>query len=150
MLALAPQSKGYIPDGWIEPTQRRRELGKQLRQRIEPFDVRQLVQHDNGTSLVRPFIGIRGQQNPRMHDTPCHGHAGAIALQQHDWARDLQPAREAPYEGEPSSVIDRIRRPPPVGEANGTYESAEQEHRGAKYPRDGEHRVYAHATVPGM
>src|SRR4030095_10366411 len=76
MLALAAQTAAHEPEQRIEPVNGARQVRCDLYQPVMAFDMCKFVDEDDADPVVRPTLGIGGQQHVTTKNAPGARHPG--------------------------------------------------------------------------
>jgi hypothetical protein len=129
------------PDERVEPEQRERELSGELRQRVEPLDVRHLVHEHEAAAFVGPGVGVVGQQHDGIDDAPRHRDAELVAAHERERAIDAERLAELLREREPVAVVDAIALPREGRDDRGADGEPREHDYGAEHPEHEENRA---------
>ena len=149
MLALELEAAVGDPDERVEPEQGERELAEELGQRIEPLHVRHLVHEHVAPPLLRPLVGVVGEEHDRVDDPPGDRDAEPIAAEEDERTLDAQRVGEALREGEPAAVVDACAAPREPRDDDRAGGEPQEDDGGAERPEGDEHRAERDAGAAG-
>ena len=134
MFALNAHLMRGDPDERIEPEERDGKLCKELRQRIEAFDVCHLVHQHEAAAFFRPAVGVLRQKNRWINDSPRHWHGQPFPAQQCQRTRDAEPVGETLRERQPDPVLDASAIARELTDSPGPKSQAEQHEQSTDEP----------------
>ena len=135
VLALELHAAHGDPHQRIEPEQGEGDLTHELGERVEPLHVRHLVHEHVAAPLLRPLVGILGEQHHGVDDPPGDRHAEPVAAHQRERASDAQRVGEALRERQPAAVVDTLAPAREPSHDDGADAEPEQYRRRAEHPQ---------------
>jgi hypothetical protein len=106
MLALDTHAMRSVPDKRVEPEDCDRELRDQLRERVESFNVRHLVNQNETPSLLGPGVSVLRKEHGRIHDSPRYRHRQTLTAKERQRTSHPKAVCETLSERKPKTIFD--------------------------------------------
>ena len=94
LLAFLAHLRTGNPQNRIEPVDAANYFGRRLKQPVAPENMRDLVREDDTNPIVGPRSSVRGQDDPRTPDSPCHEQCRPLALEEDRRPCEPMPTRD--------------------------------------------------------